>query len=98
MSKTGANQASPAPVSQPGAAPGKRLRSTVVALGFVSLFTDIASEMVYTQIPLFLTQILHAPFAVVGLIEGVAESTASLLRLVAGRVSDHTGRRKPLTI
>jgi MFS family permease len=98
MSGAGANGTNAAPGSQPGAASGKRLSSTVVALGFVSLFTDIASEMVYTQIPLFLTQILHAPFAVVGLIEGVAESTASLLRLAAGRVSDHTGRRKPLTI
>ena len=87
--------------AQHGASDGPpkiKLSRTVVALGFVSLFTDIASEMVYTQIPLFLTQVLGARAEVVGLIEGVAESTASLLRLVAGRISDHTGRRKPLTI
>ena len=77
---------------------GRRLSETVVALGFVSLFTDIASEMVYTQVPLFLTQVLGQSAAVVGLIEGIAESTASLLRVVAGRISDISGRRKPLTI
>ena len=76
----------------------RRLSDTVVALGFVSLFTDMASEMVYTQIPLFLTQVLGQGPAVVGLIEGIAESTASLLRVVAGRMSDLSGRRKPLTI
>ncbi len=78
--------------------PPSRLSRTVVALGFVSLFTDIASEMVYTQVPLFLTQVLGARAQAVGVIEGVAESTASLLRLAAGRYSDRSGRRKPLTI
>ena len=52
--------------------------------------------MVYTQIPLFLTGVLGAPVAVVGLIEGIAESAASLLKLLSGWISDHFGRRKPL--
>ena len=52
--------------------------------------------MVYTQLPLFLTGVLGAPVAVVGLIEGVAESSASLLKLLSGWISDHFGRRKPL--
>jgi MFS family permease len=70
----------------------------VVALGVVSLFTDVASEMIYTQVPIFLTQVLGARAEVVGLIEGAAESAASLLRLVSGRWSDLAGRRKPLTV
>ncbi len=75
-----------------------KLSPTVVALGFVSLFTDMSSEMVYTQVPLFLTGVLGAPAAAVGIIEGIAESTASLLRLVSGHLSDRSGRRKPLTL
>src|SRR5579871_2459169 len=74
-----------------------RMSRTVIALGVVSLFTDMASEMVYTQVPLFLTLVLGVPKSIVGLIEGIAESTASLLRLVSGALSDRSGRRKPLT-
>jgi MFS family permease len=75
-----------------------RLGRTVIALGFVSLFTDMSSEMAYTQVPLFLTGVLGASAASVGLIEGVAESTASLLRIVSGYWSDRSGQRKPLTL
>jgi MFS family permease len=82
----------------PVSAPRRRLSKTVVALGFVSLFTDIASEMVYTQVPIFLTLVMGVRADVIGIIEGVAESTASLLRVVAGGLSDFSGRRKPLTI
>lgn len=79
-------------------APPVRLSRTVIALGVVSLLTDMSSEMVITQIPLFVTGVLGADARIVGLIEGVAESTASLLRLVSGYLSDKTGRRKPLTL
>ncbi len=85
------------PVSTP--APSRmRLNRTVIALGVVSLFTDMSSEMAYTQVPLFLTSVLGASAISVGVIEGVAESTASLLRLVSGYWSDRSGRRKPLTL
>ena len=70
----------------------------VIAAGMVSLFTDISSEMIVPVLPLFLTMVLGAPIAVVGLIEGVAESTASVLRAFAGWLSDRTGRRKPLIL
>ena len=70
----------------------------MIALGFVSLFTDMSSEMAYTQIPLFLTGVLGASAISVGLIEGIAESTASLLRIVSGYWSDRSGQRKPLTV
>lgn len=68
----------------------------VFVLGLVSLFTDIASEMIYPLLPLFLANILGAPKSVVGLIEGIAESTASLLKLVSGWLADRTGRQKLL--
>src|SRR5206468_9301289 len=68
----------------------------VVALGLVSLLTDVSSEMLVYLIPLFLANVLAASPSVIGLIEGIAESLASLLRLVSGRISDAIGRRKLL--
>ncbi|HEX7492523.1 MAG TPA: MFS transporter [Candidatus Limnocylindrales bacterium] len=68
----------------------------VVALGFVSLFTDISSEMLVYVIPLYLANVLFAPAAVIGLIEGVAESTASILKLISGALSDRLSRRRLL--
>ena len=67
-----------------------------MALGLVSLFTDVSSEMLVYVIPLFLANVLLAPVAVIGLIEGVAESTASILKLISGAVSDRIGRRRLL--
>jgi len=68
----------------------------VVALALVSLLTDISSEMLVYVIPLFLANVLAASPSVIGLIEGLAESVASLLRLVSGAISDRIGRRKLL--
>ncbi|MDO9548601.1 MAG: MFS transporter [Candidatus Marinimicrobia bacterium] len=70
----------------------------VAALGVVSFFNDIASEMLYPVIPIFLTSVLGAPVAVVGLIEGVAESTASILKVVSGWFSDRFRSRKPFMV
>ncbi|MHB0868768.1 MAG: MFS transporter [Chloroflexota bacterium] len=67
----------------------------VFVLGLVSLFTDVSSQMVYPLVPIFLTSVLAAPASVVGLVEGVAEATASLLRVFFGFFSDRLGRRKP---
>jgi len=58
----------------------KGVKKNVFILGLVSFFTDISSEMLYPIIPIFLTAVLNAPMSVVGLIEGIAESTASLLK------------------
>lgn len=63
-------------------------------LGLVSFFTDISSEMIYPLMPIFLTTVLKAPMAFVGVVEGVAESTASILKLVSGWYSDKIGKRK----
>ena len=74
------------------------LSPTVKALGVVSLCTDLSSEMVYPITPIFLTTILGASPGAVGLIEGLAESLASLLKLYSGYLSDRIGKRKPLTL
>ena len=70
----------------------------VIALGLTSFFTDVSSEMLVPVMPLFVTATLGASVASLGLIEGVAECTSSALRLVAGRLSDRIGRRKPFLI
>lgn len=74
------------------------LPRAVYALGWVSLLMDIASEMVYPLLPLFLTTVLGASKTTVGLVEGVAEATSSLFKVVGGRVSDRIAARKPLLL
>jgi hypothetical protein len=70
------------------------LTRNVVILGFVSLLNDAASEMIYPLLPVFLTSVLGAGPAALGMIEGIAESTASLLKLYSGYLSDRVKRRK----
>jgi Na+/melibiose symporter-like transporter len=74
------------------------LPRNVLAAGLVSFFTDLSSEMIVPVLPIFLTAVLGAPVAAVGLIEGVAESTASIVRVFAGSISDRAGHRKPLML
>jgi len=69
----------------------------ILLLGFTSLCTDISSEMVYPLIPLFLTSVGAGP-AALGLIEGFAESLASLLKVFSGYIADRAGKRKGLTL
>jgi len=78
-------------------APG-RLHPNVVALGFTSLLTDVSSEMLTPILPLFVTVTLGASVTSLGVIEGVAECTASVLRLSSGWLSDRLGRRKPFAV
>lgn len=70
----------------------------VKALGTVSLLNDTASEMLVPLLPLFLTTVLRAGAAALGVIEGLAETTASLLKYAMGRWSDRLGRRKGLAL
>jgi MFS family permease len=70
----------------------------VKALGAVSFFTDVSSEMVYPVTPVLLTKALGAPAWVVGLIEGMAETATSVLKIYSGAISDRSGKRKPLTL
>lgn len=70
----------------------------IILLGVTSLLTDISSEMVYPILPIFLVTTLGASPAILGLIEGIAESLASLLKVFSGYFSDKTKLRKPFTI
>ena len=74
------------------------LPRTVIVLGLVSLLNDTASEMIAPLLPLFLTATLGAGPAVVGLVEGLAEATASLLKLVSGRLADRGWNHKRLVL
>jgi MFS family permease len=70
------------------------LNRNVFFTGLVSFFMDFSSEMVYPLVPLFLSSVLGVPKSVIGLIEGIAESTASLLKVFSGWLSDRLGHRK----
>ncbi len=70
-----------------------KISKQVFILGMVSLFTDIASEMLYPVTPIFLTAVLGSSMAVVGVIEGIAEVTAGLLKGYFGNLSDKVGKR-----
>ncbi|MCX5869533.1 MAG: MFS transporter [Deltaproteobacteria bacterium] len=66
--------------------------------GLVSFFMDVSSEMIYPLVPLFLANVLGINMAMIGLIEGIAESTASLLKVFSGWFSDRTRQRKSLML
>ena len=75
-----------------------RIPRTVWALGIVSLFMDLSSEIIHALLPLFLTTTLGVSVAMVGLIDGIAEATASISKVFSGYISDRIGRRKPLIL
>jgi MFS family permease len=70
----------------------------VKLLGYASLFTDAATEAVYPLLPVFVTRVLGGSPRSLGIIEGAADATASVFKLLAGRWSDRTGRRKPFVL
>jgi len=72
------------------------IAANVFFLGLVSLLNDMSSEMIFTLLPLFLANVLGAAPTIIGLVEGVAESTAAFLRIGSGWLSDKLGRRKLL--
>ncbi len=76
----------------------KDVPKNVKALGFVSLLNDAASEMIYPLLPIFLTSVLGVGAGALGVIEGIAESTASLLKLFSGWISDKIKKRKILIL
>ncbi len=76
----------------------RSLPRTIWALGLVSLFMDISSEMINGLLPVFLVSSLGASAVLVGLIEGIAEATASITKVFSGWLSDRLGRRKLLTV
>jgi MFS family permease len=75
-----------------------KLPRVVVWLGIVSLLTDVGTELIYPLIPLFLSDVLHARREFIGAIEGAAEATAALIKVVSGQLADRAARKKPLTV
>ncbi len=88
---------SPPPDSAtPDAAARQRIPVSIWVLGFVSMLMDISSEMIHSLLPLFMVGTLGASALVVGLIEGLAESTALIVKVFSGVLSDYLGKRKAL--
>ena len=76
----------------------KRIPAGIWVLGLVSMCMDISSEMIHSLLPLFLVDVLGASALVVGLIEGLAESTALIVKVFSGVLSDYLGKRKALAV
>lgn len=84
-----------------GVAPARGARAvprSVWALGFVSMFMDISSEMVHALLPIYMVAVLGTSVLAVGLIEGIAEATASIVKVFSGALSDRFGKRKLLAV
>src|SRR2546421_6360675 len=75
-----------------------KLPRPVWLLGWVSLATDAATEAVYPLLPFFLTRVLNAGAVSLGIIEGAAEATNSVLKILAGRLSDRSRTKRPLVL
>jgi MFS family permease len=82
------------PQSPTSQSPWRNIPRGVWALGFVSLFMDLSSEMIHALLPLYLVGALGASALVVGIIEGIAEAAASIVKIFSGALSDYLGRRK----
>ena len=76
----------------------REIPGSVWALGLVSLFMDLSSEMIHALLPLYLVGVLGASALTVGVIEGIAEATASITKIFSGALSDYLGRRKLLAM
>ena len=78
--------------------PTQRLPATIWVLGFVSLLMDVSSEMIHALLPVYMVTVLGISVFTVGLIEGLAEATALIVKVFSGVLSDWWGRRKPLAV
>ncbi len=76
----------------------QRLPAGIWALGFVSLMMDISSEMIHSLLPVFMVTVLGTSMWAIGLIEGIAEATALIVKVFSGVLSDYWGKRKPLAV
>ncbi len=85
-------------VSAQSESKGLPLPRPIRLLGWVSLLTDAATEAVYPLLPVFVTQVLGGPPVALGIVEGAADATSSILKVVAGRWSDRAGIRKPIVV
>lgn len=76
----------------------RTIPAEVWALGFVSMFMDISSEMIHALLPVYLVTVLGTSALTVGVIEGIAEATGQITRILSGALSDRLGRRKALAV
>src|SRR5579872_5987149 len=76
----------------------RRMPGGVWMLGFVSMLMDISSESIHSLLPMFMTTTLGASAALVGLVEGLGESTALIVKVFSGVLSDYLGKRKGLAV
>lgn len=76
----------------------KNIPRGVWILGFVSLLMDVSSELIHSLLPVFMLTVLGASALVIGLIEGIAEATALIVKVFSGMLSDYWGKRKPLAV
>ena len=76
----------------------RQIPATIWVLGFVSMLMDISSEMIHSLLPVFLVSVIGASMTSVGIIEGIAEATALIVRVFSGALSDFFRRRKPLLL
>ena len=76
----------------------RALPAGIWALGFGSLFMDISSELIHSLLPVFMVTVLGASMVTVGIIEGVAEATAAIMKVFSGALSDYLGKRKVLMV
>jgi MFS family permease len=74
------------------------INRVILVIGLVSLFTDLSSNMIVPILPIYLTTVLHIPVTSIGIIEGIAESTASILKLFSGWITDRFGKHKLLML
>ncbi|HWS03027.1 MAG TPA: MFS transporter, partial [Gammaproteobacteria bacterium] len=92
-------RASNSPPSRPRSpATWRALPAGIWVLGFSSLFMDISSEMIHSLLPIFMVTTLGVSMVTVGVIEGIAEATAAILKVFSGTLSDYLGKRKFLMI
>lgn len=85
-------------MTEPKRTPPPRLPASIWVLGLVSMFMDISSEMVHSLLPMFMVGTLGVSVVVVGLIEGLAEATALIVKVFSGVISDYFGKRKALAV
>jgi len=76
----------------------RRLPRGIWALGFVSMFMDISSELVHSLLPIFMATVLGASMATIGIVEGVAEGAAAITKVFSGAISDYFRKRKILAV
>ncbi len=75
-----------------------KIHRSVWALGFVSMFMDISSELIHALLPIYMVTVMGTSVLAVGFIEGIAEATASIMKVFSGAVSDRFGKRKLLAV